>query len=262
VLARLYGRAARVILVVCFGGYIQIETRLSTSNSFALATPGVRIAPSLLAADFSRLEAEVSAVEEAGASVLHLDVMDGHFVPNISFGVPVIASLRKRTKMFFDAHLMISDPMRYAEPFAGAGCDHLTFHVEAIDDPVAVVRHLRELGVSVGVSLNPTTPASALDRIIDVVDMVLIMSVWPGFGGQSFISEVLPKARELSRLLKEHQRLEIDGGIDRETIAKAAEVGVDTFVAGTAVFGAEDPAKAYAELERLAKEAFKSRLQG
>jgi len=214
--------------------------------------PAIRIVPSLLAADFSRLEAAVSVVESAGATVLHLDVMDGHFVPNISFGVPVIASLRKRTKMFFDAHLMISDPARYAESFVKAGCDHITFHTEVADDPKAVVDQVRKLGVSVGVSLNPTTPVSAIEPILESVDMVLVMSVWPGFGGQKFIHEVLPKAEELSRRLEEHQRLEIDGGIDVGTIGLAASAGVDTFVAGTAVFGMSDPPKAMAELERLA----------
>ncbi len=224
----------------------------SASSSFALAAPGVRMAPSLLAADFSRLEAEVAAVEGAGATILHLDVMDGHFVPNISFGVPVIASLRKRTKMFFDAHLMITEPTRYAEAFVNAGCDHVTFHIEVTDEPAALVKHIRGLGVSVGVSLNPTTPVSAIESIVDAVDMVLVMSVWPGFGGQTFIGDVLPKVEELRRRLQDHQRLEIDGGIDTETILSAARAGVDTFVAGSAIFGAPDPPGALAKLQELA----------
>lgn len=193
-------------------------------------------------------------MEAAGATVLHLDVMDGHFVPNISFGTPVIASLRKRSKMFFDAHLMIDEPERYAEAFVKAGCDHLTFHIEAIEEPKAVVQHIRGLGVSVGVSLNPTTPLHAVAPIIELVDMVLVMSVWPGFGGQSFITEVLAKVEGFKARLRDNQRLEIDGGIDRETIPAAAAAGADTFVAGTAVFGAPDPAGAMAELERLARE--------
>ena len=214
--------------------------------------PGVRVVPSLLAADFSRLEQDVATVEQAGAKVLHLDVMDGHFVPNISFGVPVIASLRKRTGMFLDAHLMIEEPRRYAEAFVKAGCDHITFHIEVTKEPEVVVRHIRELGVSVGVSLNPTTPAAAIDTIIAAVDMVLVMSVWPGFGGQTFIRDVLPKVGELSRRLRRDQRLQIDGGIDVETIGPAAQAGADTFVAGTAVFGQSDPPAAMARLHQLA----------
>ncbi len=217
--------------------------------------PGIRIAPSLLAADFSRLAESVAVVEDAGATVLHLDVMDGHFVPNISFGVPVIASLRKRTKMFFDAHLMIADPLKYAEAFVTAGCDHLTFHIEVTDTPERVVEHIKGLGVSVGVSLNPTTPAGTIEAIIADIDMVLVMSVWPGFGGQSFIGDVLTQVRTLSRRLGSHQRLEIDGGIDKRTIGAAAEAGADTFVAGTAVFGQSDPAAAMNELRELATAA-------
>jgi ribulose-phosphate 3-epimerase len=228
-------------------------------SDFRLAEPGIRMAPSLLAADFSRLETDVAIVEEAGAKVLHLDVMDGHFVPNISFGVPVIASLRDRSKMFFDAHLMIAEPVRYADAFVEAGCDHITFHIEVANEPMAVVEHIRGLGASVGVSLNPTTPASSIKPILDAVDMVLVMSVWPGFGGQTFIEEVLPKVEELGRRLEPHQRLEIDGGIDLSTIGLAAKAGADTFVAGTAIFRQPDPAGAMRELERIAAEALRDR---
>lgn len=221
----------------------------------ALQSSEIRIAPSLLSADFSRLEEQVALVERAGAEMLHLDVMDGHFVPNISFGVPVIASLRKRTNLFFDAHLMISDPMKYAEPFARAGCDLITFHIEVALQPWKVVEEIRKQGVRVGVSLNPTTPDSSIDAIIADVDLVLVMSVWPGFGGQKFIADVLPKVTELRHRLRPDQRLEIDGGVDATTIAAAAAAGADTFVAGTAVFGRPDPAGAMKELESLAKEA-------
>ena len=229
------------------------------ASGFLLTNPTVRIAPSLLAADFSRLEQEVAALETAGAEVLHLDVMDGHFVPNISFGVPVIASLRKRTKMFLDAHLMIDEPKRYAEAFVKAGCDHITFHIEVTKEPDVVVQHLRSLGVSVGVSLNPTTPALAIATILEVVDVVLVMSVWPGFGGQTFIHDVLPKVEELSRRLRPDQRLEIDGGIDGDTIGAAAEAGADTFVAGTAIFRQPDPPAAMARLHQLALAARSNR---
>jgi ribulose-phosphate 3-epimerase len=236
-------------------GETTIDPKAPPSSPFKLATPDVRIAPSLLAADFARLEQQVAIVESAGAEVLHLDVMDGHFVPNISFGVPVIASLRKCTKMFLDAHLMISDPKRYAEPFVKAGCDHITFHAETVEKPQDLIEHIRGLGASVGVSLNPTTPAAEIESILDAVDMVLVMSVWPGFGGQSFISDVLPKVAQLRERVAEHQRLQIDGGIDAATIGPAAAAGADTFVAGTAVFGKPDPAAAMLELHRLAVSA-------
>jgi len=220
-----------------------------------MATPGIRVAPSVLSADFGHLAEAVSAVESAGAELLHLDIMDGHFVPNISFGVPVVASIRTCTNLFLDAHLMISDPHRYAKPFVEAGCDHLTFHIETTDQPLALVEHIRNLGVTVGVSLNPTTPASAIDPILEHVDLVLVMSVWPGFGGQRFIPEVLAKVRTLRTRLESHQRLQIDGGIDVQTVGLAAKAGADTFVAGTAVFAQADPAEAFRNLSRLAREA-------
>ncbi len=230
-----------------------VKSESEQSSQFDLATPGIRIAPSLLSADFARLEADVLAIEKAGAEVLHLDVMDGHFVPNISFGVPVIASLRKRTTMFFDAHLMIAEPKKFAEAFVKAGCDSITFHIETTDEPKAVVDHIRGLGAKVGVSLNPTTPVSAVENILESVDLVLIMSVWPGFGGQKFIGEVLPKVQEVRKRLAPHQRLQMDGGIDRNTIAAAAQAGADIFVAGTAVFRQPDPPAAMAELLEIAE---------
>jgi ribulose-phosphate 3-epimerase len=223
------------------------------------AAPAWTIAPSLLAADFGRLRDEVAAVEAAGATVLHLDVMDGHFVPNISFGVPVIKSLRKYTRLFLDAHLMIAEPQRYAEAFVKAGCDHITFHIEVVQDAASLVDHIRGLGVTVGVALNPTTPASSVAPILDRVDMVLVMSVWPGFGGQTFIHDVLPKVRELRARLAPGQRLEIDGGIDADTIGLSAAAGADLFVAGTAVFGKPDPAAAMTRLREIALQAIAQR---
>jgi ribulose-phosphate 3-epimerase len=225
---------------------------MQESTSFHITTPGIRVAPSLLAADFSRLREQVAVVERAGAEILHLDVMDGHFVPNISFGAGVIASLRPCTRMFFDAHLMIADPARYAKSFADAGCDHITFHIETTDAPGDVVRCIRDLGVSVGVCVNPTTELPATESIIEEVDMVLVMSVWPGFGGQRFIADVLPKVAQVRERLAGHQRLEIDGGIDAKTVALAVRAGADTLVAGSAIFGKPDPAQAFHELTRLA----------
>lgn len=221
--------------------------------SWALSEPGIRLAPSLLAADFSQLKEEVALVEEGGADLLHLDVMDGHFVPNISFGVPVIESLRPVSKLFFDAHLMIEEPARYAEPFAKAGCDLITFHIEVTDQPKQVIDTIRAQGVRVGVSLNPATPASAVESILADVDLVLVMSVWPGFGGQSFIPDVLETVRAIKSGLRPDQRLEIDGGIDPKTIGFAAEAGVDTFVAGSAIFRRDDPVAEMNRMRQLAE---------
>lgn len=222
-------------------------------RSFPLAEKKIRVAPSLLAADFSRLAEQVRIVESAGAIVLHLDVMDGHFVPNISFGPGLIAAIRGGSKMFFDTHLMIDEPARYAEAFAKAGTDLITFHIETTDNPRGVVQKIKRHGCFAGVSINPTTPVANIASLLPDIDLVLVMSVWPGFGGQSFMSEVLPKVTELRGMLRPDQRLEIDGGIDMTTIVAAAQAGADTFVAGTAIFGQDDPAAAWAELERMAK---------
>lgn len=224
-------------------------------TAFKLASPALRIAPSLLSADFSQLHRDVALIERGGATLLHLDVMDGHFVPNISFGAGIIQSIRGASQMFFDAHLMIQEPMRYAEAFVQAGCDLITFHIEVADSPMAVVDHIRGLGAAVGVSLNPTTPIESIDTIIDEVDLVLVMSVWPGHGGQKFIPDVLSKVEALRGRLDATQRLEIDGGINPATIASAASAGADTFVAGTAVFRQEEPVAALNRLGELAEQA-------
>ncbi len=223
-------------------------------DDWPLSRPVVRIAPSLLAADFARLAEDVGRIEAGGAEVLHLDVMDGHFVPNISFGVPVIEKLRPASKLFFDTHLMITEPLRYAEAFVKAGCDLLTFHIEVADEPLKIIEHIRALGAHVGVTLNPGTDVSTLTPLLAEVDLVLVMSVWPGFGGQKFIPAALDKLRALRPLLRADQRLEVDGGIGRDTVAAVVEAGADTLVAGSAIFGRDDPARAMAELEELARQ--------
>ena len=213
------------------------------------------MAPSILAADFARLAEAVAVVERAGAELVHLDVMDGHFVPNITFGPPLVAALRTATKLFFDVHLMIEEPLRYAEAFVKAGSNLLTFHIEVDDHPRRLIEHIRGLGAAVGVSLNPDTPAASVEEILPDVDLVLVMSVWPGFGGQSFMPQVLPKIEELRRRLRPDQRLEVDGGIDPDTVASVVRAGADTLVAGSAVFHAASPAAAMNELKEMAMKA-------
>ncbi|HOW72028.1 MAG TPA: ribulose-phosphate 3-epimerase [Phycisphaerae bacterium] len=227
----------------------------ATQDTWPLATPRIRIAPSLLAADFARLADDVAKIEAAGAEILHLDIMDGHFVPNISFGIPVIEKLRQVSRLFFDTHLMITEPVRYAEPFVKAGSDLLTFHIEVSHEPLRVVDHIRGAGARVGVTLNPGTEVSALREVVASVDLVLVMSVWPGFGGQTFIASTLDKCRALRGLLRADQRLEVDGGIGPDTVAAVVRAGADTLVAGSAVFGRADPGGAMRELERLAGRA-------
>jgi ribulose-phosphate 3-epimerase len=213
----------------------------------------LEISPSILAADFSRLGDEIRCVEEAGCERLHLDVMDGHFVPNLSIGPPVIESVRKVTRLPLDTHLMITDPIRYADPFVKAGSDSIRFHLEVAPEPFKVIDLLRRLGAGVGVVLNPATPTSSVASIVKAVDLVLVMSVWPGFGGQRFMPEVLPKFAELRRLGFDGD-FEIDGGIDRDTIGCAAAAGANVLVAGTAIFRAEDPAAAVRELRRIGEQ--------
>jgi ribulose-phosphate 3-epimerase len=199
----------------------------------------IRIAPSLLSADFSRLADEIGDVERGGADLLHLDVMDGHFVPNITFGPPLVKSVDKATALPLDCHLMITDPLHYAEPFAKAGADIISFHVETGQDASRVVDRLLELGVKPAIAINPDTTLYRVRPVLGRLHLVLVMSVFPGFGGQKFIRETVPRVRELRELGFEGE-IEVDGGIDPQTAPLMVEAGATVLVAGSAVFGQRD----------------------
>lgn len=204
----------------------------------------IDIAPSILSADFSRLGEEIAAAKRGGATILHVDVMDGHFVPNLTIGLPVVKSLARATDLPIDAHLMISEPGRYAEQFVEAGAQMVSVHVEADAHLHRTLASIRAAGAKAGVVLNPATPVDALVEALPFADYVLVMSVNPGFGGQKFIPNALDKLRRLRRLIGERQlatRLEIDGGIDLENIASVVAAGAEIIVAGSAIFGAADP---------------------
>jgi ribulose-phosphate 3-epimerase len=205
------------------------------------------VLPSLLMTDFGDLKGELARLEHAGARVLHLDVMDGHFVPNLTYGMPIVEGLRRHTEMPLDVHLMISDPLAYAKPMVQAGADLLTFHVEAVRDPRATAEEIAQLGVGVGVALNPETPLASVADCLSVVDMVLVMSVEAGFGGQSFNPIALDKLRALREEYPE-LLLQIDGGIDPETIGPARQAGCDLFVVGSAIFRKDDYGQAFHDL--------------
>ena len=196
-------------------------------------------APSILAADFAELGADIKRIDEAGADILHIDIMDGHFVPNISMGPPVVKSIRKTTDMPFDVHLMITEPQKYSESFAKAGADHITFHLEANGDPKETINLIRSLGCTVGLCVKPKTAAKLVFPFLAMVDMILVMTVEPGFGGQSFMADMMPKVREIRDAItaeKLDTHLEVDGGIDADTVSKAREAGANVMVAGTSVF--------------------------
>ena len=199
-----------------------------------------QIAPSILSADFSRLGEEIKAVEKAGADLIHVDVMDGHYVPNITIGPGVVSSLRKTTNLPFDVHLMIEDPDRYIDAFVDAGSNIITVHAEAVTHLHRTVQYIKAKGARAGVSLNPSTPLSCVEEILPDIDLLLIMTVNPGFGGQKFISSMLPKirkARELAQARGLEMAIEVDGGVTAENIGTLANAGADIFVAGAAVFG-------------------------
>jgi len=215
----------------------------------------IRLAPSILAADFSNLAAEIAAATRGGADQVHVDVMDGHFVPNITIGVPVVKSLRKATKLPLDVHLMIMDPDRYIEPFIDAGANMVSVHVEVLPHLHRTITQIKKLGAKAGVVLNPSTPVNALSEIAADVDFVLVMSVNPGFGGQVFIPHSLKKIEHVRALLDRAGNsapIEVDGGVDTSTAGACAQAGATLFVAGSAVFGAADPAAAFREIAEAA----------
>lgn len=210
-----------------------------------LPEPGtIEIAPSILSADFGKLAKEIDEVTKAGVRMVHLDVMDGHFVPNITIGPPVISKLRKHSDLCFDSHLMISEPGKYIEAFAKAGVNNITFHIEVTDDPAEMVRRIHDLGCTAGITLNPETPASRIEKAAPLCEMVLVMTVHPGFGGQEFIDAAAKKIVTIREIVGPDVRIEVDGGIDEQTAPIVVGYGADTLVAGSAIFGRGDRAGA------------------
>ncbi|MDF2521465.1 MAG: ribulose-phosphate 3-epimerase [Clostridia bacterium] len=216
----------------------------------------IKLAPSILSADFANLERDIKIVENAGAEYLHIDVMDGHFVPNITIGAPVVKSLRKISNMVFDVHLMISRPEDYIADFAAAGADIITVHAEAATHLHRLIQMIKKEGKKAAVALNPATPLSVLDYVLEDVDMILIMSVNPGFGGQKFIPSALDKVRAIRELISEMNLdidIEIDGGVSLDNIAEIAANGANVLVAGSAVFNSKDPAATIKQMKEIVK---------
>ena len=220
----------------------------------------IKIAPSILAADFSKLAEEVKEVEAAGAELIHIDVMDGHFVPNITMGAIVVEALRPVTKLPLDVHLMIENPNMYIEQFAKAGADYITVHVEACPHLHRTLQLIKSYGVKSGVVLNPHTPVETILHVLDEIDLVLFMTVNPGFGGQKFIHSVVPKVKQLADIIRERGlpiEIEIDGGINEETIIPCAEAGATIFVAGSAIYNAPDRAEALRRIKAAGEGALR-----
>jgi ribulose-phosphate 3-epimerase len=213
----------------------------------------IEVVPSVLSADFARLADEIAVITLAGVKMVHLDVMDGHFVPNITIGPPVIAKLRKVSELVFDAHLMISEPGEYAERFIEAGADHITFHIEVADDPLKLIDMLHESGCSAGICLNPETPVESIEEVAPLCDMVLVMTVHPGFGGQEFMPEAAKKIARVREIVGPDIRIEVDGGIDPQTTPTVVSYGADTLVAGNAIFAKNDRIAAIKAIREAAK---------
>lgn len=212
------------------------------------------IAPSMLKCDFGNLEEEIRNLEQAGATILHLDVMDGHFVPNLSYGPMVIARLRERTELVLDAHLMVSNPEQYLDDYLKAGCDWITVHIEAVSEPQVLLKRVRDAGKLAGIAINPKTPVSQIEHLRGFVDLVLVMSVEPGFGGQAFMPESIPKVEEVRRIFGEGVLVSIDGGIGPNTISDVARAGVDVYVAGSSIFDQPCYETAIREMADLARQ--------
>ncbi|MGH9747342.1 MAG: ribulose-phosphate 3-epimerase [Candidatus Acidiferrales bacterium] len=228
-----------------------------------MAHARIEIAPSILASNFAKLGDEIRSVEQGGADVLHVDVMDGHFVPNISIGIPVVASLRKATRLPLDVHLMIERPEDYIAEFVRAGADRVLIHQEATVHLDRALAMIRENGAQAGAVINPATPVMMLTEVLGKVDTVLVMSVNPGFGGQKFIPGSIEKIRQLNEWRARYNaafRIEVDGGVDRENIAELARAGANTFVAGTSIFQTPDPAESARQLRTLATDALSQKV--
>lgn len=221
----------------------------------------VKISPSILSCDYSRMGEEFVNMEQCGADWLHIDVMDGHFVPNITLGAPIVKAMRHVTHLVFDVHLMISDPVKYIPDFLKAGADLITFHIESDSDPAKAIELIKKAGKTPGIAIKPATPAEAVFPYLKDIGMVLVMTVEPGFGGQSFMSDMMPKVAEIKAKCRElgldNMYIQVDGGISEKTITAAAEAGANVFVSGSAVFGAENPSKAISNMKKLAERAGK-----
>jgi ribulose-phosphate 3-epimerase len=215
--------------------------------------PSTEVAPSILSADFAKLADEIAIIEKAGVKMVHIDIMDGHFVPNITIGPPVVEKLRPCSQLVFDAHLMIADPEKYAPEFVKAGANHITFHIEVTNHPEKLIDKLRSMGVTVGLCLNPETPVEAIEPVANLCDMILVMTVHPGFGAQAFMPEAAKKVIRVREIVGPDIRVEVDGGIDPNTTPIVISYGADTLVAGSAIFGQKDRIAAIEAIRKAAQ---------